>query len=460
MLKIIHRKFKRQYIIYSIFPVALLVPTLLLCTFSSGFAHAEGFTYNVRVQPSLNVSVSTNRLSLLLNPGSNPFNTGDLDITVSTNNANGYKLYMNADDTRLVNNTYSETVYIPTLSSSTIESSFPTDAWGYQISSGNTGDPSVTSTTNFYPFTSGTLVSSSNTNTEGTESTLTFAAKAGYSKPAGSYLLDLSFKALPIITTYDMQNLDPEVCTTEPTIVTDNRDGQTYAIGRAADGKCWMLQNLKLGKTENNIVLTSTDSNVDANGFTLSSNEAGEEGYFPEMVRLIDGNKAHVKDKSEYYCTNDYGCYYNWYTATASSGRGEEDNATPANTNVGYSICPAGWILPTGGNNSDFYNLATSYGYGSDSGSVVSAKLLVSDSTSITENINGAYIPGLLLSGRYNSYTSAQNINTNGFYWSRTVYTEGRAWHLDIDTGDVYPVLGGIEQYYGVAVRCLLQEES
>lgn len=193
------------------FPVALLVPTLLLCTFSSGFAHAEGFTYNVRIQPSLNVSVSTNRLSLLLNPGSNPFDTGDLDITVATNNANGYKLYMNADDTRLVNNTYSETVYIPTLSSSTTESSFPTDAWGYQISSGNTGDLSVTSTTNFYPFTSGTLVSSSSTNTEGTESTLTFAAKAGYSKPAGSYLLDLSFKALPIITTYDMQNLDPEV---------------------------------------------------------------------------------------------------------------------------------------------------------------------------------------------------------------------------------------------------------
>ena len=456
MPKIIHRKFKRQYIIYSIFPVALLVPTLLLCTFSSGFAHAEGFTYNVRIQPSLNVSVSTNRLSLLLNPGSNPFNTGDLDITVATNNANGYKLYMNADDTRLANHTYSETAYIPTLTSSATEANFPTDTWGYQISSGDTGDSNVTSITDFYPFTSGTLVSSSSTNTEGTTSTLTFAAKAGYSKPSGSYLLDLSFKALPIITTYDMQNLDPEVCTTEPTIVTDNRDGQTYAIGRAADGKCWMLQNLKLGKTEDNIALTSADSNVDANGFTLSANEAGVEGVFPYVARDDANPVAYVKDKSEYYCTDDYGCYYNWYTATAGSGKGEGSSATAAGVSVQYSICPAGWTLPTGGENGDFGKLAEGYGYGVKDVVEVVSDMFVADPSTATENVNGVYNPGFLLSGGYYTY-GATMLHESGTYWSSSASADLMSYKFTIKPTNLY-LSTNYDRYRGFAVRCLLQE--
>ncbi len=450
MQKIIHKIIQNKlYIIYSTFPALLLAVTLFGST-STTFA--EKVTYNVRIEPTLNIAVSTNRVQLLLNPSSNPFNTGDLDITVSTNNPNGYKLYVNANDTRLTNNTYTEPAYLATLSSSATQATFPTNSWGYQISSGTTGDQAITSTTDFYPFVPGALISSSSTQTTDDETTLTFAAKAGYDRPSGSYTLDLAFKALPIITTYTMQNLDPEVCIEEPTIVTDSRDGQSYAIARLEDGKCWMLQNLKLGKTEDNIVLTSADSNVDANGFILSSNEAGAEGKFPGTARTDDsvvGGTVWVRDRSEYYCTNDYGCYYNWYTATAGTGKGEGSAATGDGVTVSSSICPKGWNLPTGGTNGEFQTLATKY-------SSSSAALLVDNPTTAKENINGSKAPGLLLSGNYYG-GGARNLGANGYYWSRTSYSIGHGHNLNINTSRVDP-LSHDNKYVGFAVRCLLTE--
>ncbi len=461
MSKVIHKTIKSKlYIIYSTFPALLLAVTLFGST-STTFA--EKVTYNVRIEPTLNIAVSTNRVQLLLNPSSNPFNTGDLDITVSTNNPNGYKLYVNANDTRLTNNTYTEPAYLTTLSSSATESSFPTNSWGYQISSGTTGDSTITSTTNFYPFVSGALISSSSTPTTDDEATLTFAAKAGYDRPSGSYTLDLAFKALPIITTYTMQNLDPEVCVEEPTIVTDSRDGQSYAIARLEDGRCWMLQNLKLGKTEDNIVLTSADSNVDANGFILSSNEAGAEGKFPRViVRDDEGTVVRVvMDKSEYYCANDYGCYYNWYTATAGSGKGEGDVATEADVTVGQDICPRGWTLPTGGAGGEFETLATAYGYDpdgdEDSIATYVANVLVQNPTVTTENINGESTPGLLLGGGYNQL-GAEYAGVSANYWSRTAKAIARGYAMVVNLSNGGSPLGSNWLFYGRAVRCLLAE--
>ncbi len=463
MSKVIHKTIKSKlYIIYSAFPALLLAVTLFG---SASTAFAEKVTYNVRIEPTLNIAVSTNRVQLLLNPSSNPFNTGDLDITVSTNNPNGYKLYVNANDTRLTNNTYSEPAYLATLSSSATESSFPTNSWGYQISSGSTGDQTITSTTDFYPFVPGTLISSSSTQTTDDETTLTFAAKAGYDRPSGSYTLDLAFKALPIITTYTMQNLDPEVCVEEPTIVTDSRDGQSYAIARLEDGKCWMLQNLKLGKTEDNITLTSVDSAVE-NTFTLSSDLAGAEGKFGGTARTDDsvvGGTVWVRDHSEYYCMNDYGCYYNWYTATAGSGKGGYGNGSPAtgaNVTVDYSICPAGWNLPTGGSGGEFEALASAYGYSSsatdEEKAEVAANMLVSNPATTVENINGSYLPGLLFNG-IGASNGITNSGVNGQYWSRTSYSIGYGYFLGITTSAANP-LSRHNKYLGFAVRCLLTE--
>ena len=455
MSKVIHKITKINYIIYSTLPVLLLVLVLFGSTSS---ASAEKVTYNVRIEPTLNIAVSTERVTLLLNPSSSPFNTGDLDITVSTNNPNGYKLYVNANDTRLTNNTYAEPAYINTLSSSATQATFPTNSWGYQISAGNTGDSTITSTTDFHPFASGALISSSSAPTTDDETTLTFAAKAGYDKPSGSYTLDLTFKALPIITTYTMQNLDPEVCTTDPTIVTDIRDGQSYAIARLEDGKCWMLQNLKLGKTTDSLTLTADDSNVNSTGYVLDGKSA--DGIMTTETVIVDGASViNQNNNSQYACLDDYGCFYNWYTATASSG------TTWTTGDANYDICPKGWVLPTGGDNGEFATLAISYGYSSDasaeSKAEVATRMLVANPTVTSENVNGVYKPGLLLDGGTGT-TGIGEVGVAGAYWTRSnwPYNYGRyAHYVYIKTSSVYPT-AYVDKYMGRSVRCLLTEPS
>lgn len=438
---------------------------------------SSSFEYQVNVNTSLNVTVSSPTVSLTLNPSITPFANTDLDVTVGTNNPWGYRLYINTDYdedeekyiTDLINDTYADDAYINTLSSTATGTItlFPANKWGYRVSELSTGvaaDGDITDTTGtyFYPFASGTLIGSSSTPSNEANTKLTFGAKVNYERPAGVYSLDFSFKAIPDITTLTMQDLDGDVCTTTgPTLVTDSRDGQTYAIMRLADGKCWMLQNLKLGKTQDNIVLTSADSNVSNDGFTLSSNEAGAEGKFPAVSRTDDtvaypeGGTVYVKDKSEYYCTDAYGCYYNWYTATAGSGKGEGDSATGAGVTVNYSICPKGWSLPTGGEGGQFQALATAYG---GTSATAAANMSVANPTTTTENINGQYAPGLLLGGGYYS-GGAVSVGTGGYYWSRTSYSIGHVYYLYINTSDVGP-LGHVGKDNGRSVRCLLQESQ
>lgn len=461
----------------SLFGFASVSSLLILPLISATSAFADSLDYSVNVNTSLNVTVSTDTVSLTLNPSTNPFASTDLNVSVGTNNPWGYRLYLKADSTDLTNSTYSTPAYINTLSDTAIGTStdFPVNEWGYRVSSlssGNTADNSITDTTGtyFYPFVSDTLIGSTTTSVNNSISTLTFASKVDYERPAGTYTLDFSFRTVPTVTTLDMQDLDPTVCTYTPTIVTDSRDGQSYAIARISGtapsqgepDQCWMLQNLKLGKTQDNIVLTSTDSNVESN-FTLSSNEAGAEGKFLNYYRTDDdivgiGTKVYYMDKSEYYCSNMYGCYYNWYTATAGSGTGGGSTATGAGINVNYDICPAGWSLPTGGSSGDFQNLAVAYGYGVDSDSAVLGKLLVADPINVVDNVNGSYIPGFLQGGACGSGGCSLS-GGFGAYQSRTAYSIGYNYGLFVKeaTSDLN-LLHKVDKSVGMAIRCLLQE--
>ena len=171
---------------------------------------AESFNYDVTVEQALNITVSSSNISLDLNPETKQFETKDLSIKASTNYINGYKLYINAASSSLTNDDYvningnnnGPTFYIPTLTSSSVASSFPANYLGYIISSGSSGDPSITNLNSslsnindatFYPFSSGTLVSSSPSAVNENETTLTFVAKADYDKPAGSYTNTFSY---------------------------------------------------------------------------------------------------------------------------------------------------------------------------------------------------------------------------------------------------------------------------
>ncbi len=339
MPKVIYKKSKQHIIysvLYSIIPVLLLAVTLIISNNSFvSSVYADGLDYNVQIRPSLNVTLSSSTVSLVLNPSTSPFGKANLDVSVGTNNPTGYKLYINTTNgnDKLTNNTTLTTpVYIDTLSSSTTETTFPANSWGYRISSlssGNEGgDSSITDTTgtNFFPYVSGAMISSASSAVTSSTSTLTFGAKVDYDKPAGIYSLDFSFKAVPSISTYNIQNLPESECTSDSTVVTDSRDGQAYTVARLGDGNCWMTQNLRFTGT----TLTPADSDVKTNK-TIAYEDLTEGDSYDDL-RIHKG----VDDKG------NSTVWYNYAAASAGTITGDSNTVEASE-----SVCPAGWRLPT-----------------------------------------------------------------------------------------------------------------
>ena len=223
----------------------------------------------------------------------------------------------------------------------------------------------------------------------------------------------------------------------------DNRDNQSYIVGKAADGNCWMLQNLKLGKTvtSSNPTLTLTPANSDVgSNYTLNYSDIPSDGKFHYYT--IDGEPGQ-NSSSEYFCSDAYGCYYNWYTATAGTG-----TVYISTGNVNNSICPAGWTLPTSGPGGQFELLAASYNYSSSA-------LLVDNPTTTTENSTGK-VPGLLLGGSHTT-SGAVDIASHGNYWSRTARTAQYAYFMHVNTSSII----SSNSYYkalGFPIRCLVQQ--
>ena len=104
----------------------------------------------------------------------------------------------------------------------------------------------------------------------------------------------------------------------------DNRDQKSYNIRRLADGKCWMVQSLALDLSdfEGTTLLTSDNT------------ELVSKGTWDPLVG------ADLDSVPQYSVINDLG-YYNWYAATAGSGKASDGYRI----NVSDSICPAKWTI-------------------------------------------------------------------------------------------------------------------
>lgn len=434
----------------------LLGGVLLVCR-----ANAMTFQDTVNVQfsfdTSLGITLSSRNIVISeLSPGSAAY-SNTITATVSTNNAYGYTLSAMVGGTgqTAANNTLYSSVTGTSFASLASDAditlaNFQDNNWGYTTAGSidnsttysgliyNTGK-TINKTTDYMGSPADGYV--------GTESTsFTIGAKAAPTQASGDYSNVITFavvsNAMPVRTIADagtMQNVSskalggcPETLTTgQAYTLTDSRDGTEYKVARALDGECWMIQNLKLGKTTSTLNLTNVESNTDAGGFILDG-------------KLSDGIFTHTEDyqndSSQYYCTDDYGCYYDWYTATAGSG------ATAITSgSVDYSICPKGWTLPTGGDGGQFDALYSNYNS--------TALMLVDNPTTAKENIAGK-VPGFLLGGYYGP-NGAKYVSYFGFYWSRTASSDRTAYLLVL--GDIVNTTDESYKYIGNSVRCVLQ---
>ncbi|MBQ3445156.1 hypothetical protein IJG29_00240 [Candidatus Saccharibacteria bacterium] len=235
----------------------------------------------------------------------------------------------------------------------------------------------------------------------------------------------------------------------------DARDNQEYTVAKLKDGKVWMTKNLNLtGGT----TITPADSDVAENYTLPTSSTTGFDNDGAEYAYVYNSG-----NNDDSFCneTNKQPCYsyYSYNAATAMSGTSINAN----NTDAPYSICPAGWRLPTsrttvalaqGTPGSDFYKMAIHYGL---KDSVVNED---PDNDGMNFCTLGGdcgtnTIPRFLRAGNY--YDSAfSNGGTHGGYWSSTASSSTGAHNLYFYSGRVYSADNNPRRS-GFSVRCLLK---
>ena len=551
-------------------------------------------------------------VSLPITPtASGAFGSTNLNVLVSTNNINGYTLNMTAQSTDLSRSSELADGTRPTIStlpSSTTQSNFATNRWGWMLSNTNQTGSSYYSDTTYYPMTTDTVMlnyygpntptltpaNGNNTYTVTADPTeLTFGVKMDTDVPNGTYGVTLVFEATtnyvptceqnkicyksngadggtmgsPTVTegttttlmasnfsrtdhgfigwntmpdgtgtyygpnetvtmpttgegltlyaiwkekAYDasgnpiyMQNFTTAQCNaltrvtvtgsgansqltanTNTTIaLEDNRDGNVYAIARLADGKCWMIENLRLSdKKLNGAVATLSAYNthnpvlplVQIDGSTTAYHLSGNSDSLPTGYYNISAISTwNTENRAQNVTTASsniyaYGNYYNWYSATAGQGT---TNLKTNNASVEGDICPLNWHLPVGGsvplsngivsggnsNNNEFYLLtkATLGGIITDAGADTDFSYY-SSATGASKIIR-SYPNNFVLNGaRYSSSWGATSRGLGGAYATATARSQNYIYGFTVN-GEVVQV-AGTSSYFkdlGLAIRCL-----
>ena len=328
----------------------------------------------------------------------------------------------------------------------------------------------------------------------GTDSTsFTIGAKAAPTQVSGDYSNVITFAVVsnaappPYMQDLDSSNIAiwlPSIGST--TVAIDKRDGQEYVIGRLADGKVWMLENLNLA---GGTALSADDTDVTSeyiSGFVTNnrltkegntivlpasavknndSNDLVDNTQFSSNINAYVFNSGNKTDCGASGQNAPCGSYYSYVAATL--GRRQSDGAT-AETRQGYnaaaSICPKGWRLPTSTTSNasaqsdnnwktgDFYALATAYGAN------LETVAYDNDSTTGGNFYNNAG-PGTATNFLLGGYYDLNLFNYGGeygYYWSATLYSSTNAYTMRFGSGYIAVAYIG-ERSDGRLVRCVLR---
>ena len=222
-----------------------------------------------------------------------------------------------------------------------------------------------------------------------------------------------------------LQDITPESCPSQPTVVFDIRDGEPYTIQKLADGNCWMLDNLRLGNGSTTVVLTPADTNITSN-FTLpaSVNQDFNDYTQPQINTDYETRSAFYGVTGE----GKVGTYYNFCAATAGTYCAPIGESTGTPTE---DICPKGWRLPTGGETGEYQTLYAAY-------------------ADYAEFKNTLRSP---LSG-YFKYAEVNHIGSYGSFWSSTPVGDDRMYSLDVRLASV-PSDFTSYRTAGISIRCV-----
>ena len=263
---------------------------------------------------------------------------------------------------------------------------------------------------------------------------------------------------------YQMQDATPAICTAvaegQVGQVIDTRDETVYHIGKLADGRCWLLDNLALDLASSTVLNGMNESNTHASNTTLNylkgtttrdpstdpdgqyatagvSNWTSSYSYSVPLVNLTDKDVVPT-DATSTAGQYKVGGYYNYCAASAGSycyGNGTSEGTSSGN--AAEDICPKGWRMPAGNTTGEYQALYNNSSYNT----------YANYRSALHLPLSGIFYGG-----------SANYQGSEGRWWSSTRYNSKFYGMYILITGassDIYPAYN-YSRYYGFSVRCLV----
>ena len=278
------------------------------------------------------------------------------------------------------------------------------------------------------------------------------------------------------------------------TAFTDQRDNNTYAIAKLADGNCWMIENLRLeaedtrGDAKKALAQGYGTSGTYGNfsGLADAEDTGFSTTYTPNSLyysgtqegsasidigttnypgyRMPRYNHTNTSARATTPTANigamySYGNYYTWAAAIADTTYYNTNNQSITNT----SLCPSGWHLPKGGNksneaNNEFWALVVNgINGGTKPANYDSSTYPYYNGTAeagpVADKLR-AFPNNFLYSGYF--YTSsAYGRGSYGYYWSSTAGGNYDSYYLYLLSSLVYPGSNLNLKNFGSSVRCV-----
>ena len=382
--------------------------------------------FSVEVKPYLNVTLSNSDVHLPITPSSTgAFGSAYLTASASTNSALGYSLnlsFLDSNDnlnTDLISNTINvnDGTY-PTIPTFTTNDELTSDAFSASTSDDhlNHWAISIDDTNHYKKALTESTIATSNGPIADDATTINLATKLDLRTTPGSYSVTMKFEVVanpdpdktledvfeeehkPKVPVeeeelYRIQDMTTGICeavtdTSATLRVVDVRDNNIYTIGKLADGKCWLLDNLRLDPTDSTVAskmkgnTNATDAVIDN---LYSNTSSGNQGWSTNAIALHSGSSSFTDPLvnipvSVDTISNDAldiqygwkkGAYYNFCAVSAGTycyGNYSGVDTNPQdNRDISYDICPTGWQVPTTRSSNaaaylpdeanDFYNL-------------------------------------------------------------------------------------------------------
>ncbi len=227
-----------------------------------------------------------------------------------------------------------------------------------------------------------------------------------------------------------LQNLASSKCTTTARYAYDSRASDIYQIQKLADGKCWMLENLRLGSTS---AMTLTTSNTNSSGTFTLPGSTDQSTFYPGNSSAWTTAKINTSVKNSTSTvagyTVKYGTYYNYCAASAGTYC---RSGNSGNGRISYDICPKAWRMPTG-----------------SGGEFSTVYAVYSNNYTNFQKAFRAPLNGCMLSD--NAYPRG----STGCIWSAN-WSDNAGSTFFLNTSSIAPA-DGSRYVYGQAVRCLLK---